>query len=253
MDFEEWLYADGMSASTVKKYAGALRGPLTTWANTYRLTESALDEIFDLNEFAEIADRVADTPEFASRNKTGHQMYSAALQKYAAFLETIFEPAHAPRGPWSNELAEILVENRTYPAFDPTDQIDARAKVLRQVVQRQGQSKFRARLITAYAAKCAFSGCAVLPTLEAAHITPYLGAATNLTSNGLLLRADIHTLWDLGLLAIDPERMQVTVAQSIVDDAYRAMHGTVPFQPVEQICRPALAALNQQWRIFQGI
>src|ERR1700722_13744752 len=42
--------------------------------------------------------------------------------------------------------------------------------------------------------------------LEAAHITPYMGASTNSLLNGLLLRADIHTLFNLGLISIDPDR-----------------------------------------------
>lgn len=251
MDFEEWLEADGMSTSTVKKYVGAIRGPLSTWANSYQLTERALDEIVDPDEFAEIAERVADTPEFAVRNRTGHQMYSAALQKYSSFLSTIYDSVMAAPGPWAVQMATIAKENQTYPTFDPADQTDAREKVLREVVRRQGQGKFRAGLIKAYEAKCAFTECPVLPTLEAAHITPYLGAATNRTENGLLLRADIHTLWDLGLMAIHPKTNLISVAPAILDDTYRSLHGKPPFVPQNVLSKPAPAALQQQWRIFE--
>ncbi|WP_169719739.1 HNH endonuclease, partial [Novosphingobium acidiphilum] len=54
----------------------------------------------------------------------------------------------------------------------------------------------------AYDGKCAVTSCAIEPLLEAAHIHPYLGPKTNHVTNGMLLRADIHTLFDLGLLAI---------------------------------------------------
>ena len=253
MNFEEWLEADGMSISTIKKYAGAIRGPLTTWANSYQLTERALEEIVDPDEFSDIAERVADTPEFAVRNRTGHQMYSAALQKYATFLSTINDAVASAPGPWAKELATITTENQTHPAFDPADQTDARKMVLSEVVRRQGQSKFRAGLIKAYEARCAFTDCTVLPTLEAAHITPYLGAATNRTENGLLLRADIHTLWDLGLMAIHPDTNLIFVAPTIFDDSYRGLHGKPPFVPLNVLSKPAPAALQQQWRIFTKV
>jgi hypothetical protein len=178
-------------------------------------------------------------------------MYSAALQKYSAFLESIMDSvSHAP-GPWAAELASITRESGTYPVFDPANQVDARAKVLREVVQRQGQAKFRAGLIKALEAKCAFTDCAVLPTLEAAHITPYLGAATNRTENGLLLRADVHTLWDLGLVAIHPDTNLIWVASSISDAGYRALQGKPPFEPKSILNKPSHAALQQQWGIFE--
>ena len=60
--------------------------------------------------------------------------------------------------------------------------------------------KFRDALIGAYAGRCAITGCSVLDILEAAHITPYLGPDTNHVTNGLLLRADLHTLFDTCLL-----------------------------------------------------
>lgn len=250
MDFEEWLYADGMTPATVRKYSGAIRGLLTTLANSYRLTDIALDQITDLDEFIEIAERVSDTPEFASSNKTGKHMYSAALQKYSAFLESIKDLIPEASGPWAAELASVAKESGTYPVFDPTNQVDARAKVLKEVVLRQGQTRFRTGLINAYEARCAFTQCAVLPTLEAAHITPYLGAATNRTENGLLLRADVHTLWDLGLVAIHPESNLICVAASILDDGYRALQGKSPFEPKSVLSKPSYAALQQQWGIF---
>lgn len=56
------------------------------------------------------------------------------------------------------------------------------------------------------------SGSTVVETLEAAHIVPYQGPGTNHSLNGLLLRADLHTLFDLGLLAIAAETLTILVA-----------------------------------------
>lgn len=80
---------------------------------------------------------------------------------------------------------------------------DARLRVLAEIVRRQGQPEFRRRLLVAYGGQCAISGCDAKAALEAAHITPYRGQHTNRTENGLLLRADLHTLFDLHLIAID--------------------------------------------------
>lgn len=67
---------------------------------------------------------------------------------------------------------------------------------------RQRQARFRRRLIDAYEGRCAVTGSRALSVLEAAHIHPYGGPQTNKLMNGLLLRADIHTLFDLHRLTI---------------------------------------------------
>ena len=86
--------------------------------------------------------------------------------------------------------------------FDPTNIADARERISRSITLRRGQRLFRNDLIVAYAGKCAVTNCSVIDVLEAAHIHPYRGPDTNKVPNGLLLRSDIHTLFDCGLLAI---------------------------------------------------
>lgn len=65
------------------------------------------------------------------------------------------------------------------------------------MVLREGQPAFRGALILAYAGECAITGCAVTDLLDAAHIARYSGPKSNVTANGLLLRTDIHKLFDL--------------------------------------------------------
>ena len=98
--------------------------------------------------------------------------------------------------------AETLVQPD--PAFNPSEMEDQRAKSIAEIVRRRGQAKFRKTLLEAYNSKCVVTGCDAAEALEAAHITPYLGEETNHPQNGLLLRADIHSLFDLGLLSVDP-------------------------------------------------
>ncbi len=129
--------------------------------------------------------------------------------------------------------------------FNPANQEDARDKVLREIRARRGQKKFREALVQAYEGRCAMTGCSVLDVLEAAHITPYLGPATNHVTNGLLLRADLHTLFDTLLLAVDAETMKVLVAPTIEEPAYRDLHGKPLRATVTKASAPSLEALKQ--------
>lgn len=54
--------------------------------------------------------------------------------------------------------------------------------------------------------------------MEAAHIRPYRGKKDNHPSNGLLLRADIHTLFDLNLVAIDPETLKIQFHHKVIKE-----------------------------------
>ncbi len=81
---------------------------------------------------------------------------------------------------------------------------------------RIGQGAFRILVTEAYERRCAITGERTLPALEAAHIQPYSEARTHEVSNGLLLRADLHLLFDRGLITITPE-YQVRVSPAIRD------------------------------------
>lgn len=68
---------------------------------------------------------------------------------------------------------------------------------------RLGQGAFRVLVTDAYDRRCAVTGERTLPVLEAAHIKPYSKNGPHAISNGLLLRSDLHTLFDSGYLTID--------------------------------------------------
>ena len=93
-------------------------------------------------------------------------------------------------------------------------------RVLREVLRRLGQSEFRRSLISAYGGRCAVTGCDAVDALEAAHITPYSEVGESEPSNGLLLRADVRTLFDLGLVAIDPGTLTVAIADRLQHTSY---------------------------------
>lgn len=248
MDFVEWMESVGLSKKSTNSYLGAIKGRLTKWALSHELTKKQIAEIFDLSEFVALAEQIRKTPEFQSRNATGNGMYAAALNNYQNYLLSLGS-IHAAKlkdfGPLCKQVAQIEVE--VSEPFNPKGQDDGRARVLREVVQRRGQQKFRQSLIAAYGGCCAITGCPVTALLEAAHITPYLGPNTNSITNGLLLRADLHTLWDLGLIAVDPSTQMVWVSPNLNDPTYQVLSGTVLVQPAHPNQQPSASALQQQW------
>jgi putative restriction endonuclease len=137
-------------------------------------------------------------------------------------------------------------------AHSATSMLDARRRVLAAIVRRQGQGAFRQALLDAYDGRCAVTGCNVEATLEAAHIVPYRGPQSNQLANGLLLRADIHTLFDLGYLAIDSSTMCIRLAPELSDTAYSPLDGTRLRLPADGRARPSIEALNQH-RLWTGL
>ena len=73
----------------------------------------------------------------------------------------------------------------------------------RLVTPRLGQGAFKGMLLTAYHRQCAITGGHISPTLQAAHIRPVAKEGQHRLDNGLLLRSDVHILFDNGYLGID--------------------------------------------------
>lgn len=137
------------------------------------------------------------------------------------------------------EIADAAME-----PFDPANVEDGRKKVLAMVARRQGQPAFRRALMKAYGGRCAITGCAVEAVLEAAHISPYRGPETNHVTNGLLLRADLHTLFDLKLLTVTAEN-RVSVATRLLGSTYAQLHDEKLRLPARTQDQPSSKALDQ--------
>ncbi len=102
---------------------------------------------------------------------------------------------------------------------------------------RLGQSGFRAAVTDAYNRRCAFTGEKTLPALQASHIKPYAESGPHQVSNGLLLRADLHQLFDRGYITLTPE-YNVVVSDRIREEfnngkEYLALSGK-PFHTVPE-------------------
>jgi hypothetical protein len=127
---------------------------------------------------------------------------------------------------------------------------DYRRSAMRNIRLRRGQQAFRLSLLARYESRCVISNCRVVDILEAAHIRPYRGTGDNHPSNGVLLRSDLHTLYDLDLIGIDPDEGRVSVSERILDDEYRRFHGQRLV--VDRSIFPDRAALQLRWAEFFG-
>jgi predicted restriction endonuclease len=106
---------------------------------------------------------------------------------------------------------------------------------------------FRQALLNAYGCSCAISGCTIEVLLEAAHIVPYRGAQTNIVANGLLLRADLHKLFDLHLLCIDPDTRIIQLSGELKDSEYSRFDNVRLRAPIEPHMAPLTAALKHHY------
>ena len=104
--------------------------------------------------------------------------------------------------------------------YQPSD-VNNREKVLTTIRVRRGQRTFRNRLIKRYGPRCMISGCRLVDIVEAAHIWPYRNLSDNHPENGILLRADLHTLFDLDLMGIDPGTHEVRMSPAARKAALR--------------------------------
>lgn len=128
-------------------------------------------------------------------------------------------------------------------AFDPKSISEAKERIAVTIVRRRGQPAFRQKVLAAYGGRCAISGCDAEAVLEAAHIIPYMNPGTNHVQNGLLLRADLHTLFDLGMFTINPRTWRIRLSPSLKRTCYAVFDGKQVRLPAKASLRPDKQAL----------
>jgi putative restriction endonuclease len=128
---------------------------------------------------------------------------------------------------------------------------DYRKTVLRQIRERCGQEEFRQNLKYRYRNRCMVTGCQVIEAIEAAHIYPYRGLNDNNPENGLLLRADIHTLFDLDLMGIEPESLTIKFHPKVLSKKWYENFEGKKLKLLSPNQQPSQAALQYRWKCFQ--
>jgi len=110
------------------------------------------------------------------------------------------------------------------------------------VMPRLGQGTFRMAVTDAYGRACAVTGEHSLPALDAAHIRPYKDGGLHDLANGLLLRSDIHRLFDKGYVTVTPN-FEFEVGRRLKEDcengrSYYPLHGRRIHLPDDRAERP---------------
>jgi putative restriction endonuclease len=211
MKFEDWLSYRGLSASSVDKYFGAVKGQLSEWASDHKLTEGPLISLTSVSTFKVIDSQLRSLPVLQKRNSRGHHMYSSALAKFGEYL---------------NEGLENDLEADLDDLLDD-DQITATER--RNLVKsRIGQGVFRQRLLTHWK-KCAVTGFEDTSLLVASHIKPWR-SSDNLERldgfNGLLLTPNLDKAFDAGLITF-AEDGSIRVSPLLTDAEKLGITGTM--------------------------
>jgi putative restriction endonuclease len=117
------------------------------------------------------------------------------------------------------------------------------------VLPRLGQGLFRILITDAYSRQCAMTGERTLPVLDAVHIKPYSLVKRHELCNGLLMRSDLHRLFDGGYLTVDPKDRRVLVSKRIKEEfengrEYYKLQGQVLREPDQSWAMPSLENLE---------
>ena len=143
------------------------------------------------------------------------------------------------------EVMDRIGRRRTIAEQSPEGARYGAEQVIRP---RLGQGIFRVLVTDVYRRRCAVTGERTLPVLEAAHVRPYAEGGTHELANGILLRSDLHTLFDRGYVTITPD-YRLEVSRRIRDEFengrdYYALHGREVRVPAGHDERPAPTLLD---------
>jgi putative restriction endonuclease len=182
----------------------------------------------------------ADWPKSTVQGKTFDAQEGRGYELVAQVRERLGQPVQP----------ELLIPGD----FTHEERVDERryGESLRKV--RLGQGGFQVEVVEAYQRRCALTGEKTLPVLEAAHIVPYSEGGEHDVRNGLLLRSDMHTLFDRGYLTVTPE-YRVEVSSQIAEQytngkLYYSYHGqelrSLPDEARQRPSREVLSWHNEK-------
>lgn len=126
------------------------------------------------------------------------------------------------------------------------------------VAPRLGQGSFRALVTDAYSYRCAITRERTLPVLQAAHIRPYAEGGGHELSNGLLLRSDLHTLFDQHYISVEPVKRTVIVSRRIREQFengrdYYALRDRSISKPLDELALPTKDNLAFHFERFSAL
>ncbi len=165
------------------------------------------------------------SPEFWRRVALRNEKeVSAFCSSLSAFLTNPPRPIEDNKSKFDANPKSNWKSNPTEQMESGQNEIPVDEVTYRSIKTRRGQAEFRKALLVTYNQTCCITKCKVWAVLEAAHIIPHIEETNYSVTNGLLLRADVHTLYDLNLIGID-ESGTVHISSSLRSTEYRQYEG----------------------------
>jgi predicted restriction endonuclease len=214
------------------------------------LTEARARDVADALQLDPHLARVLSTP--SGRNQLRKAIVELLEQDQAPDSAALANAAtHADSAAATDELLhELQVWEHRHQDREAFEDLRRRKLSIRAI--REGQARFRTELLGAYANQCALSDADAPRALEAAHILPFLGRHSQDVRNGLLLRSDLHTLFDDGLLKIEPRALTVEVHPTLRRTVYREFAGRRLRVPAKHTAHPDHEWLAWRYRRASG-
>lgn len=119
----------------------------------------------------------------------------------------------------------------TRPTDETAQEVARLKKIIEQLI-RPDQARFSEKVRKIYRNRCAVTGCVTQSALEAAHIKTQKGRDGNSSSNGILLRSDIHRLFDRFLITLSEDGTKIETSPELTDPGYAALKTVTVTQPV---------------------
>ena len=187
---------------------------------------------------------------FVPDGRTYRNLGLAMVESYDPGSDTFLlrGPVHSDQG--ASTWDAWSPDEDTAP-LDTLAMEDSNDRVAALVRRRFEQAHFRENLLSAYSEQCAITGCDAPDALQGAHILAYSGRSSQRVENGLLLRADIHLLFDRHLLSVDPGEMRVRLGGRLMDTVYSELHGRPVALPPHRSDTPSKEKLAVHWAVFQ--
>lgn len=168
-------------------------------------------------------------------------------------LETILVHLH-PNIKWDSKNSEVYwseinpeMTMESAESFIRQASDDELEKILVQINNRKNQNKFRKALLKLYDNRCAISSVSTDVVLEAAHILPHSITGINSSENGILLRSDLHGLFDNDLLLIHPIKLSIHIHPSLKHSYYSIYEGKELAKRIDN-SKPSSQYLQEKWK-----
>lgn len=185
MTFKNWIISTGLTIVSAKKYESAIYGSISGWAEQAGLIKSNLIEVDEPEYFEQLSESLKQLKIFQERNSVGHQMYSAALNKYSEYLKFT-----------QTELEEDIESLSKDESVSETEKNSL-------IKSRLGQGTFR-KSLKDYWKGCSVTGYQFSKLLIASHIKPWRSSDNKERLdmfNGLLLIPNLDKAFDKGFIS----------------------------------------------------